>query len=72
MSDPAEIIDSKENNEEKAPRSAHFRTGLLVVGSALLGGIAVALWNRRSLTDIQKQAQEKGPELDPVDDDAIY
>ena len=72
MSDAVEVADSKVKNDRKGPRSGRIRTGLLLVGSALLGGIAVALWNRRSLTDIQNQAQEKGTKPKAIEDDAIY
>jgi hypothetical protein len=34
------------------------RSGLLVATSAALGGIAVAIWNRRTLADIRRGADE--------------
>jgi hypothetical protein len=72
MQDPLEVIDSKEKNEQKESRPNRLRTGLLVIGSAFLGGIAVVLWNRRGLTDIQNQVEEQPPTPIPADDDAIY
>ncbi|HTZ89042.1 MAG TPA: hypothetical protein VMA71_01800 [Alloacidobacterium sp.] len=72
MQDPVEVADSNKESHQKEPRSGRFRTGLLIIGSALLGGIAVALWNRRSLTDMQSKVQEKDAKPLPVDDDAIY
>jgi hypothetical protein len=31
-----------------------LQTGLLVTGSALLGGLAVALWHRKSLSKLRE------------------
>jgi hypothetical protein len=44
------------------------RSGLLVVTSAALGGIAVAIWNRRTLADIRREAED-APDAasDPLD-----
>jgi hypothetical protein len=72
MQDSVEAIDSKEKNDQKESHPNRLRTGLLVIGSALLGGIAVVLWNRRGLTDMRNQAQESPPKPIPVDEDAIY
>jgi hypothetical protein len=33
-----------------------LQTGLLVAGSALLGGVAVAIWNRKSLAKLRQPA----------------
>jgi hypothetical protein len=35
-----------------------WRTGLLLATSAALGGIAVAIWNRRTLAEIRKNPSE--------------
>lgn len=72
MPDSIETTDNKNDSVQKEPRPSRLKTGLLVVGSALLGGIAVALWNRRSLIDIRNQPDE--PRLKPPlpDDNAIY
>jgi len=42
------------------PRFQALRTGLLIAGSALLGGLAVVLWNRSSLSTL-RQPVEPGP-----------
>ena len=67
-----EVDDSKGENGQKRAGAQRLRTGLLVLGSALPGGIAVAFWNRRSLTDMQNQAQNDTLIQPPADDDAIY
>ena len=41
--------------EPRTTRSSHLRTGLLLAGSALFGGIAVALWNRRTLARMRQE-----------------
>jgi hypothetical protein len=43
-----------ENNLPK-PKNV-WRKGLLVLTSAALGGIAVAIWNRRTLAQIREQS----------------
>jgi hypothetical protein len=43
-----------------------WRSGLLMVTSAALGGIAVAIWNRRTLADIRREPDEM-PELPEAD-----
>lgn len=68
----AETVDSKENKDQQEIRSTRLRTSLLMLGSALVGGIAVVLWNRRSLSEIQNQAKQKNEDTGPIDEDAIY
>ncbi|HTZ58147.1 MAG TPA: hypothetical protein VMB49_08625 [Acidobacteriaceae bacterium] len=48
--------------EDKAPKPSNFwRTSLLLATSAALGGIAVAIWNRRTLAQMrQSSAGEPG------------
>jgi hypothetical protein len=64
--------DKATENPSPAPLGSFWRTGLLLTSSAVLGGIAVAIWNRRSLARI-RQASESRPKLaethgvDPVD-----
>jgi hypothetical protein len=72
MQDLVEAIDSKEKKDQKEQHSSRLKTGLLVIGSALLGGIAVAFWNRRTLTDIRNQPSEKDSEPNSGSEDAIY
>jgi hypothetical protein len=43
-----------------------LQTGLLVAGSALLGGLAVVLWHRKSLAKLRQPV----PESTPVEQDA--
>lgn len=48
-----------------------LKTGLLMLSSALLGGVAFAIWNRRQISNMQQQRPaQSGPS--PADDDAIY
>jgi hypothetical protein len=69
MQEVNKIDDSKEVSQKKVGR---FRTGLLMAGSALFGGIAVVLWNRRSLTKMQNQPNGQADQPQIVDEDAIY
>ncbi len=39
------------------PRLQALQTGLLIAGSALLGGLAVVLWNRSSLSRLRQAAE---------------
>ena len=39
------------------PLSGPLRTGLLIAGSMLLGGLAVVLWNRSSLSRLRQPAE---------------
>ena len=45
-----------------------WRTGLLMGGSALLGGIAVVLWNRRLLSDLRAEIKPP-PTMEATDED---
>jgi hypothetical protein len=40
-----------------------WSTGLLVLSSAALGGIAVALWNRQSLSKMRDSAAEESQNM---------
>jgi hypothetical protein len=43
--------------QDEGPKQNNFwRTGLLLLTSAALGGIAVAIWNRRTLAQIRQQS----------------
>lgn len=53
--------------ESPRPRLQAFRTGLLIAGSALLGGLAVVLWNRSSLSKLRQSAETEALPLDPSD-----
>lgn len=68
MPNPAQADDSKENAKEKQ----RIPTGLLLVASAFLGGIAVVFWNRRTLTTMKNRDQNSPEKPSQVDEDAIY
>lgn len=38
------------------------RAGLVTVSSAALGGIALALWNRKTLNEMRRQEEQRGAE----------
>jgi uncharacterized membrane protein YebE (DUF533 family) len=42
-----------------------WKTALLLAGSAAFGGLAVALWNRRELTQMQNQRDNPCPQGSP-------
>jgi hypothetical protein len=46
-------------NIDKPRRMPSWRTLLMLAGSALLGGTAVALWNRRALSEIQEHSRQE-------------
>jgi hypothetical protein len=51
--------------ESESPKPNGFwRAGLLLISSAALGGIAVALWNRRTLAQIRQEVT--GDDGEPV------
>lgn len=50
-------MSESEQNPSSSPRLGGFRTGLLIAGSALLGGLAVVLWNRSSLSRLRQPAE---------------
>ncbi|HVW76766.1 MAG TPA: hypothetical protein VHB45_04080 [Alloacidobacterium sp.] len=64
--------DSKREEGKKQGREGIIRTSLLILGSAVFGGIAVVLWNRRALTNIQNPPPQSGQESISADSDAIY
>jgi hypothetical protein len=43
-----------QNEPAKRPGIRTLKTGLLVAGSVLLGGLTVALWNRKSLAKLRQ------------------
>lgn len=61
-----------ESKEEKPTRDGLLQTGLLMLGSALFGGIAVALWNRRTLASMQDPQPQADIPPAPAQDDVIY
>jgi hypothetical protein len=46
---------TEENPETQPEKRSLWRTGLLLATSAALGGIAVALWDRRTLAQMRQQ-----------------
>lgn len=46
---PENPTDPADMPPQHRPVFKAFRTGMLVAGSALLGGLAVVFWNRKSL-----------------------
>jgi hypothetical protein len=46
---------TQENPETQPENRSLWRTGLLLATSAALGGIAVALWDRRALAQMRQQ-----------------
>jgi len=52
---PSRPTDPETQADPPAHRGLHIlQTGLLVTGSALLGGLAVALWHRKSLSKLRE------------------
>jgi hypothetical protein len=51
-----------------------WKTGLLLAGSAIFGGLAVAFWHRHTLLNMRRAAAEDGPVPRPAppEDDVIY
>jgi hypothetical protein len=72
MDKAVQTTDLKENSEQDARRLGYLRTGLLLAGSAIFGGIAVAFWNRRTLAKMQNRCQENSEKILSMEDDAIY
>ena len=65
---PVEIPEAETPEEEKGAEDASstlskarnfWRRGLLLTSSAALGGIAVAIWNRRGLARIRQKYESK-------------
>lgn len=54
MNEPADPKSAPETSRK--PSLDGLRTGLLMAGSALLGGLAVVLWNRKSLASLRQPA----------------
>jgi hypothetical protein len=74
MASPSEQLDpDRQANGEK--HGSFWRTALLLTTSAAFGGIAVAIWNRRTLARMRQESasgsnrsvQEKLPDENPSD-----
>ena len=72
MSDPDQVVDLKEEDKKQTEKPARTHMGFLPLGSAIFGGIAVALWNRRTLAKMQNRSEESPGNILPLEDDAIY
>jgi hypothetical protein len=72
MNDPIQVVDSERENAKKEASPTRMRTAALLLGSAVFGGIAVALWNRRTLAKMQNRPQEEAKKILTLEDDAIY
>ncbi len=55
--DLVSTTDAKTSDENPSPpeRRNFWRSGLLIATSAAFGGIAVAIWNRRTLAKMRQQ-----------------
>lgn len=57
VSPPADSAPELEGAERSAPMEksagSAWSTGLLMIGSALVGATAVAVWNRRTITEMR-------------------
>ena len=60
-----------EPEDPQKPGIRFLQTGLLVAGSALLGGLAVVLWHRKSLARLRQSSPDPdsaSPSQDAEDD----
>jgi hypothetical protein len=55
--------DQQDNIDDSTGRKGlrALRTGLLIAGSALFGGLAVALWNRKALANLRQPPETPNP-----------
>jgi len=51
-------ITSQPETATRSPGHRLWQTALLLAGSAAFGGLAVALWNRKTLAEMRKQTPE--------------
>jgi hypothetical protein len=54
---------------QSGKRLRAFLTGAIVAGSALLGGLAVVLWNRKALSGLRHPAEPREKPSNPSDDE---
>ena len=60
-----------EQNSVGAPPAKLWRTALLLAGSAAFGGLAVAFWNRKTLSEMHRRPSEPPAKPLPTEED-IY
>jgi hypothetical protein len=53
--DQAQVDQAQVENPAPIQQKNPWRTGLLLATSAALGGIAVSIWNRRTLEQLRQQ-----------------
>jgi hypothetical protein len=53
---PTTHAEAQEESPSQPERPNLWRSGLLIATSAAFGGIAVAIWNRRTLAKMRQQA----------------
>ncbi len=53
---PPRLVEVPGETPPAPVRRSFWRTGLLLTTSAALGGIAVAIWNRRTLAHMRQQS----------------
>jgi hypothetical protein len=64
-------------DDGQSPASSGFsgrklwQTALLLAGSAVFGGLAVAFWNRKELAEMRSRTSENQPQPESRDED-IY
>jgi hypothetical protein len=66
-------VEEAAGNASPAPSKTRsfWRTGLLLTSSAALGGIAVAIWNRRSLARIRQEYESRAAQPGIHEDDDV-
>jgi cytoskeletal protein RodZ len=67
----ASMVQAIENKDLDSKKS-RIRAGLWLLGSAVFGGVAVALWNRRTLAKMQEKQKEGQPQSQKADGNVIY
>jgi hypothetical protein len=51
----------------------HLKAGFLMLTSAVLGGVAFALWNKRQIASMKEKSEDVARNPVPsADDDAVY
>jgi len=72
MKEPFQPDDSKRKDGGQQSPHRRLRTGLLVLGSAIFGGVAVVFWNRRTLAKMQEKSSEENKNAPKIDENTIY
>ncbi len=66
-----EPSETTQNAPQSQPHSGlrAFLTGAIVAGSVLMGGLAVVLWNRKSLSHLRQPVSPNQNASAPTDDE---